>query len=304
MSAPIEGRVLARSGGVYTVDLGDEIVDCPLRGRLKLDDQPVAPGDRVRLERVPQGGFRIDRRLPRAAKLSRLASSGGREQVIVANVDRLAAVFAVDRPPPEPGLLDRLLVLAELNELPALIVLNKVDLESHAGDGDPPDRLGAYPPAGYPILRTSARRGDGIAELREALGDHATVLAGPSGVGKSSLLNLLLPGQTLRVREVSPKAGRGRHTTVASTFYRLPAGGYVADTPGLQYLRLADLSADELAGAFPEFRPAIGGCRFGDCRHLSEPDCAVRRLVETGAASEARYRSYRTLLDEATENAR
>ena len=119
----------------------------------------------------------------------------------------------------------------------------------------------------------------------------------------SCLLNLLLPEHELKVREVSRKRGRGRHTTVGSTFYRLPEGGYVADTPGLQLLVLWDLSPDELAGAFPEFRTAIDDCRFNDCRHVSEPDCAVRRLIETGAASEERYGSYRALLDEATQEA-
>jgi ribosome biogenesis GTPase len=298
VSAQTEGRVLRSAGGVYSVDCGDRILDCTLRGRLKLDDEQINPGDFVLLEHLSDGSHRIENLLPRSTKLSRRAVAGSREQVIVANVDQLAAVFAAGEPAPDFRLLDRFLVLAELNELSAFIVLNKTDLPSDAGTMDTFD---IYREAGYDILPTSAHRGDGIPELSRRLGGHATVFAGPSGVGKSSLLNLLLPEHELKVREVSRKRGRGRHTTVGSTFYRLPDGGYVADTPGLQLLVLWDLSPDELAGGFPEFGTAIGGCRFNDCRHVSEPDCAVRRLIEAGAASEERYGSYRALLDEITQ---
>ncbi len=298
MSAQTEGRVLRSAGGVYSVDCGDRILDCALRGRLKLDEEQINPGDFVLLEHLSDGSCRIEGLLPRSTKLSRRAVAGSREQVIVANVDQLAAVFAVGEPAPDLRLLDRFLVLAELNELSAFIVLNKTDLPSETGTSDAFD---IYREAGYDILPTSAHRGDGISELSHRLGGHATVFAGPSGVGKSSLLNLLLPEHELKVREVSRKRGRGRHTTVGSTFYRLPNGGYVADTPGLQLLVLWDLSPDELAGAFPEFSTAIGGCRFNDCRHVIEPDCAVRSLIEAGAASEARYGSYRALLDEARQ---
>ena len=298
MSARTEGRVLRSAGGVYSVDCGDRILDCALRGRLKLGEEKINPGDRVLLEHLSDGSFRIEGLLPRSTKLSRRAVAGSREQVIVANVDQLAAVFAVGEPAPDFRLLDRFLVLAELNELSAFIVLNKTDLPSDAGTMSAFD---IYREAGYDILPTSADRGDGVSDLSRRLGGHATVFAGPSGVGKSSLLNLLLPEHELKVREVSRKRGRGRHTTVGSTFYRLPDGGYVADTPGLQLLVLWDLSPDELASAFPEFGTAIGGCRFNDCRHVSEPDCAVRRLIEAGEASKARYDSYRALLDEARQ---
>ncbi len=298
MSAQTEGRVLRSAGGVYSVDCGDRILDCAVRGRLKLDEEQINPGDFVLLEHLSDGSCRIEGLLPRSTKLSRRAVAGSREQVIVANVDQLAAVFAAGEPAPDFRLLDRFLVLAELNELSAFIVLNKTDLPS---DDRAMRAFDVYREAGYDILPTSAHRGDGISELSRRLGDHATVFAGPSGVGKSSLLNLLLPEQELKVREVSRKRGRGRHTTVGSTFYRLPGGGYVADTPGLQLLVLWDLSPDELAGAFPEFSSAIGGCRFNDCRHVLEPDCAVRSLIEAGSASEARYGSYRALLDEARQ---
>jgi ribosome biogenesis GTPase len=292
-----EGRVLRIAGGVYQVEVGGEILDCTLRGRLKLGDEQVVTGDHVLLEPLPDGGCRIDRLLPRTSKISRRAVAGSREQTIVANVDQLAAVVAFDRPAPDFRLLDRFLVLAELNDLAAFIVLNKVDLAESAE----PEGFDVYSAAGYEVLTTSAKRGEGTEALRRRLGGNSTVFAGPSGVGKSSLLNLLLPDSELTVREVSRKLGRGRHTTVGSTFFRLPEGGYVVDTPGLQHLALWQIRPNELAGAFPEFRPAIGQCRFSDCWHLKEPDCAVRMLLASGAASDSRYASFALLLEEARE---
>jgi hypothetical protein len=173
---------------------------------LKLDEEQINPGDFVLLEHLSDGSCRIEGLLPRSTKLSRRAVAGSREQVIVANVDQLAAVFSAGEPAPDFRLLDRFLVLAELNELSAFIVLNKTDLPSDAGTLDAFD---IYREAGYHILPTSAHRGDGISELSRRLGGHATVFAGPSGVGKSSLLNLLLPEHELKVREVSRKRGRG-----------------------------------------------------------------------------------------------
>ena len=300
VSDPLEGRVLRIAGGIYQVDIGSEILDCTLRGRLKQDDEQVITGDRVLLESLPDGGCRIAGLLPRTSKISRRAVAGRREQTIVANVDQLAAVVSTDRPPPDFRLLDRFLVLAELNGLVGFIVLNKMDLAPSSAA----DELDLYAVAGYDVLPTSAKLGDGVETLRQRLGGKATVFAGPSGVGKTSLLNLLLPDHELKVREVSRKLGRGRHTTVGSTFFKLPEGGYVVDTPGLQHLALWATRPDELAGAFPEFRPAIGHCRFGDCWHLQEPDCAVRNLLEAGEASERRYASFASLLEEARESAR
>ncbi len=298
VNPPSKGRVLRIAGGVYQVDTGADILDCTLRGRLKQGDEQVVTGDHVLLEPLPDGSCRIDGLMPRTSKISRRAVAGSREQTIVANVDQLAAVLAFDRPTPDLRLLDRFLVLAELNGLGAFIVLNKLDLAESAQQGE----FDAYTAAGYEVLPTSAKRGEGVDALRKRLVERATVFAGPSGVGKSSLLNLLLPdGELLKVREVSRKLGRGRHTTVGSTFFRLPEGGYVVDTPGLQHLALWQIRPDELAGAFPEFRPAIGSCRFSDCRHLEEPDCAVRGLLASGEASDSRYASFASLLQEARE---
>lgn len=299
MSGGSEGRLLRIAGGSYEVELGGEILDCVLAGRLKQGrGDRIAVGDRVRVERLEEGASRITEILPRRSKLARRALEQEREQVIVANVDQLAAVFAVERPEPDPAMLDRLLVMAELNRLDAFVVANKADL-SEPGVGFDPARS-----AGYEVLVTSAAEGTGLEALRGRLRDRTTALAGPSGAGKSTLLNRLLPDVDRRVADVSEREGRGRHTTVNATLLPLPEGGRVADTPGLQYLELWELSPDELASAFPEFRPLLGGCRFNDCRHVEEPGCAIREALEAGEVHELRWRSYRSLLEEAEERSR
>lgn len=294
MTATSPGRVLRIAGGSYRVEVEGRIVECVLAGRLKQgDDERVAVGDRVQVERLEEGLHRITGILPRRGKLARRSVEGEREQVIVANPDQLAAVFATRKPEPDLAMLDRLLVVAELNELDAFVVANKVDLEA-AGDHFEPQRA-----AGYEVMPTSATGDVGLAELRAKLDGRLTALAGPSGAGKSSLLNAMLPGLERRVAELSEAADRGRHTTVNATMVALPGGGYVADTPGLQYMELWALEPDRLAAAFPDFRPLLGTCRFNDCRHVEEPGCGIRTALEEGQLHEHRYRSYRTLLEEA-----
>lgn len=290
------GRVLRISGGAYHVETAGGGLTCVLAGRLKRGDGPRASvGDRVRCERTDEGEGRIVAILPRESKLARRSVTGRAEQVIVANLDQVVPVFAVARPAPDRIMLDRLLVIAELNGLDAFVVVNKADLGAVDGfDG--------YRDAGYEVVATSAREGSGLEELADRLHGRISALAGPSGAGKSSLLNALVPGLERRVGEVSGE--RGRHTTVNATLVPLPDGGYVADTPGLQVLQLWAMDPDELAAGFPEFRALLGGCRFNDCRHLEEPGCAIRRALEDGRVAGHRYESYRTLLEEAEEERR
>jgi len=292
----LPGVVVRSISGAYLVAAGGAILDCVLRGRLRREEgRRVVVGDHVRVEVSSHGASRITEILPRHSVLVRRTASRRERRVIAANVDQVAAVVAVADPPINYHVLDRLLVQAELNRLDACIVLNKLDLL----DGEPLSTTGleTYGPAGYPVLHTSALCGRGIDAFGERLAGRITVVAGPSGVGKSSLLNALIPGQNLKIGDLG-RTGKGRHTTVAAVLIPLPDGSYVADTPGLQYMGLGDVGPGELAAAFPEFRPFLGECRFADCRHWQEPGCAVRKAVEKGALAERRHRAYVELLCE------
>jgi ribosome biogenesis GTPase len=214
----------------------------------------------------------------------------------VANPDLVLPVFASDHPPPNPRLIDRFLVVAEYNEVPAVLVANKVDL---VGATAARERFGPYERIGYDVIYTSARAGIGIDELRGRLAGKLSIVTGPSGVGKSTLLNALQPGLQLLTGEVSSaEEGKGRHTTTHAELHSLegPEGGYVADTPGIRELGLFEIPSTELAWCFPEFRDHIGSCAFNDCSHLHEPRCGLRAAVEAGTVSEDRYDSYRRIL--------
>lgn len=291
------GRVLRAVGGSYTVEIDGAERVCALRGRLKREEGlgRVAVGDLVEVELLEDDSAAIAEVLPRATRLSRRTAHGDREQIIAANVERLAAVLSVAEPEPNLILLDRLLVVAELSAIEPFIVANKVDL---AATDDALAAFREYESAGYRVVWTSAVRGAGIPELAEALTGRVTAFVGPSGAGKSTLLNAIEPGLGLRVGAVSRGLGHGKHTTVEASLHPLTLGGYVADTPGLRKLRLWEVPEGELDHAFREFRPHLGGCRFPDCRHLQEPGCAVRAAVERGEIAERRHKSYAVILAE------
>ncbi|HEX6589579.1 MAG TPA: ribosome small subunit-dependent GTPase A [Longimicrobiales bacterium] len=299
------GRVLSAAGGVYDVELeGGDVVAASLRGRLKLEQrtgEKVVAGDLVEVAREG-GGATIETVRPRRTELARRAPGRSRgAKVVVANADQLVAVFAVMRPEPNPRLLDRFLVTAEVNGLPAVIVANKIDL---LDEGAAADVFAAQEAAGYRVIRTSVKADVGLAELRDLLCGNTSVLTGPSGVGKSSLLNVIEPGLTLAVGAVSDAVGKGRHTTVTARLIPLGCGGYVADTPGLRELGLWNIDARELADAFPEFRAHAESCRFNPCSHSHEPGCAVGAAVRKGVIHPDRHASYVALLEEIREGER
>ena len=295
------GLVLRARSGFYTVrtDEGD-LVEAQLRGRVKRERRTsdiAVIGDRVHLERQPDGTGAIVGVEPRRSRFSRRQPGPRgtwREDVMVANPDLVAAVFACDRPPPNSRLIDRFLVVAEYNEVPVIVVANKVDL---VGNDAARETFGGYERIGYEVIYTSAKGGIGIDALRARLAGRLSIVAGPSGVGKSTLLNAIQPGLQILTAEVSDALSKGRHTTTLAELHPLEgaAGGYVADTPGIRELGLWEIPPTELAWCFPEFRPHIGSCAFNDCSHLHEPRCGLRAAVESGAVSADRYDSYRRL---------
>jgi ribosome biogenesis GTPase / thiamine phosphate phosphatase len=300
----IQGTALSGTGGVWRVLGADGATyECAVRGRLKQGGVKLAVGDEVELEHADGGGLVISAIRPRRSKLARRTPGGGHgERIVVANVDQVVVVFALVKPAPHPRMLDRFLVIAEANDLVARIVVNKVDLASEA---DAEAQFGDYVRAGYPVHITSTKSGGrGLTALHDALQGRTSVLTGPSGVGKSSLMNALYPGLDLRVGEISESVNKGRHTTVGAWLHPLPDGGFVADTPGLREIGMWGLDPAELDACFPEFRPLTPQCRFADCTHTVEPGCAVLEAISSGVVSASRHESYVKLREELAEAAR
>jgi ribosome biogenesis GTPase / thiamine phosphate phosphatase len=288
-------------GLYYDVSTPHGILRCTLRGMVKRERRrtnPAAVGDRVRATLTtpdipgdePAEGV-IEEILPRTRSLSRLArGTDNVEQVIVANPDQLVAVFAIREPEPHPRLVDRFLLIAEARGLEAIVCVNKVDL---AQTGEVDEVFAPFRMADYPIVTTSAHEGTGLDDLRARLQGKLSAFAGPSGVGKSSLLNALAPERLAeRTGEISSATGKGRHTTTWTTIFQIAPDTYVADTPGIRALQLWGVNFDKLDQLYPEFRAHLGACYYADCRHLNEPDCAVRAAVEDGAIHPDRYASY------------
>jgi len=287
------GTVLERDGSAYRVATADGEVRAVLAGKAKRDTTRVVVGDRVRLDPDPDAHLHtIVGVEPRTALLERRVPEGRGTRPVAANVDQVFVVTATVDPAPIPQLIDRLLVVAEANEIAAAVVVNKVDLDPGAS------LIARLTRAGYVVHATSVRTGEGIAGLATALAGRISVVTGPSGAGKSSLLNRLQPGLQLRTAEVSAKVRRGKNTTVSAVMLPLDVGGYLVDTPGFSEVGLWGIDPGELDTCFPEFRPFLGDCRYGDCRHRSEPGCRVREALESGAIARDRWESYLVLLDE------
>jgi ribosome biogenesis GTPase len=295
----LSGTVLQGLGGVYEVQTPDGVVEAVLRGRIKRDERTgakVVVGDRVDVDEERAGEdtvWAIVKVHDRTTVLARRApGKAPRPKAIVANVDQVLIVFAAAHPDPHLRMLDRFLVIAADSDIAPLIIVNKTD---RAGMDTARAIFAPYERAGYPVVYTSAKQNLGVDALRDALCGRLSALMGPSGVGKSSLLNAVQPGLGLRVSAISEAVNKGRHTTVTAQLIPLECGGWVADTPGLRELGLWQVERDQLQFYFPEFEPLLGGCRYPTCTHTHEPGCAVHAAAESGEIHFGRYDSYRRM---------
>lgn len=286
----VEGLVLKNYGGFYYVqDSQKEVYECKLRGKVK---KQVLSGDRVIFTSLGNQRGILESILPRRNELLRPR---------VANADLLLIVMANDKPAPSLVLLDSLLVNAYFNNLTPYIIINKNDL--------PEDPRAAmigqyYPGSGFNVIHTSVHTGCGSTDLRDAIKGRIAVMAGPSGSGKSSLLNSLVAGAGIKTQEVSNKIGRGRHTTRHVELYPLGTGGWIADTPGFSVLNVPDMESRRLADYYPDFQDHTSNCRFGDCLHYREIDCGVKDAVAAGRIAQFRYNNYISMLEELIQNER
>lgn len=296
------GVVLRATGSLYEVLLGERTVSCRIRGRLRLkgvrSTNPVVVGDIVRCERDETGETVIADVEPRRNYIIRRASNLSKEShIIAANLDQALLVATLFSPETAPEFIDRFLVTCEAYKVPVTILLAKADLartalEAMAAFHD------TYERAGYRVIDVSATEGEGVDAVRDLLRGRTTLLSGNSGVGKSTLVAAVERTAEVRTAEISRSHHKGRHTTTFSTMYPLSEGGYIIDTPGIKGFGLIDIDDAELAHYFPEMMRWLPECRYYNCSHTHEPDCAVIEAVERGDIALSRYESYLKILDE------
>ncbi len=280
-----EGLLIKAYGGFFYAQEGDRTWELKARGRLRRSDRSPIVGDRVLFTPSEQGTGTLESILTRRNVLLRPR---------VANVDQLLVVVPLTQPAPDLQLADRILICSKLERIPAVICFNKLDLASH---GDVEAMLSLYGEAGYQVFATSALRGAGLEALRQVIAGKVSVMAGPSGAGKSTIINALDSRLAQETGEISDRIKRGRHTTRHAELLPV-AGGFITDTPGFSNLELPKLDRVELSDYFPEIKSLAGGCRFMNCLHHNEPDCAVKEGLDHGLIGISRYQNYLTFLSE------
>ncbi len=300
----MKGLVVKNTGSWQTVRTDDgQLVNCKIKGKFRLKGfrctNPVAVGDIVEIEQKPDGTAFVSAIAPRRNYIIRRASNLSKEfQIIGSNLDQTVLVASLANPATNTTFIDRFLATAEAYNVPAVIVVNKIDLL----DDDGREYLDAlaylYRSIGYKVIAMSTVTGEGLEELRLSLADKITLLSGNSGVGKSSIINRLIPEANLRVGDVSQVHHTGMHTTTFSELLDLPGGGSIIDTPGVKGFGTIDFERSEVAHYFPEIFEMSKNCRFNNCTHTHEPGCAVRDAVEQSLISESRYTSYLSIIDD------
>ncbi len=281
----MEGTIVKGIGGFYYVNTGTEIFQCKARGIFRKDGVTPYVGDQVLVEPTDPGEAVINEILPRKNVFIRPP---------IANVDCLVVVIAIRKPAPVLSILDRFLVMAEGKDTKVVLCLNKADLDK----GGEVDALKEIYGDLYPVVAVSGETGEGVDQLAELLKGCRSALAGPSGVGKSTLLNRMAGGRVMETGEIARKSQRGKHTTRHVEIFQLENGGFVFDTPGFTSFDVLEAEEDELHFLYPEMVPYIGKCRYDDCRHAAEPDCKVLEALRAGKIKQSRYDSYMEQLKE------
>lgn len=290
----IQGIIIKGIGGFYYIRTDNGIYECRARGKFKNQNLTPLVGDKVMMSVVDSDEMKgvVEEILPRSTELIRPS---------VSNVDQAIIVFSIKNPMPNMMLLDKMIVLAENSGLQIIICFNKSDLDTQF-DYDLISEN--YRAAGYTTLKTCALTGEGVETLNEMLAGRISVFSGPSGVGKSSLLNAVESDFTLKTGVISEKIKRGKHTTRHSELLELQNGGWVVDTPGFTSLSTAEIEPEELSGLFPDFKAFADQCRFDNCLHLNEPGCGVKEAVDKNVLAKQRYDSYVYLYNEIIDQRR
>lgn len=295
----MQGLVIKSTGSWYEVQTDEgRSIKCRIKGKFRTLDikttNPVAVGDRVTIEPEPDQDTGLITDLePRKNYIIRKSVNLSKQaQIIAANLDQAFLIVTLASPRTSLGFIDRFLVTAEAYDIPAKLIFNKLDLFSAEGLDILNDYQSIYEQAGYPCYSVSALKATNLDQIKELLKDKVTLVSGHSGVGKSTLINALLPGHELKTGEISDWSDKGKHTTTFAEMFRLPFGGYLIDTPGIRELGVFDIEKQELGRLFPEIRKLMGNCRFHNCRHINEPGCAVIDAIEAGKLEPSRYDSY------------
>lgn len=300
------GKVIQSKGKWYKVSCDSQIYDCRLAGKFRLEKKevtnPIAVGDMIQFILGDDGTGYIIEIEERTNYIPRQATHGKRgEQILISNIDHAWVVQSVISPRLNMGFIDRLLVTCEAYEIPAGIIINKMDLASEKAVDAMDDISSLYKSLGYPVIQTSTSDSKSLTTLSESIRNETSVFIGPSGVGKTSLLNAIDSQLDLKVGEISTYSDKGKHTTTFATLIPLEIGGYVADTPGIREFGVVNITKPELSLYFPEMTDSRENCKFYNCTHFHEPDCGVRNAFEEGKIDPDRYHSYLNILESIKE---